>query len=97
MVVLDATMLMLFLRPDAAIPSDHHGKAVTKPRERVELLIETLTKNGTRVAVPTPALSELLVKSDAATAQQIVETRNKQAIFRIEPFVSPLINGRPSR
>lgn len=86
MVVLDATMLLLLLRPDAGIPTDASGKSVKKPKERVEHLIAELDKAGTRIAIPTPVLSEVLVKADAATSHAIIETLNKQAIFAIEPF-----------
>jgi predicted nucleic acid-binding protein len=86
MVVLDATMLLLFLRPDAGIPTDPEGQPVTKPKERVEHLIAELDKAGTRIAIPTPVLSEVLVRADAAAAQAIVERLNKQAIFSVESF-----------
>lgn len=86
MVVLDATMLMLFLRPDAGVPSDASGQPVSKPKERVEHLVAELEKQGTRIAVPTPVLSEVLVRADANTTQAIIETLNKLTIFAIEPF-----------
>lgn len=86
MVVLDATMLLLFLRPDAGIPTDAAGRPVTKPSERVEQLIAELDKAGTRIAIPTPVLSEVLVRADATASQAIIETLNKQAVFSIESF-----------
>ena len=86
MVVLDATMLLLFLRPDAGIPTDASGKSVTKPKERVEHLITELDTVGTRIAIPTPVLSEVLVRADPAASNARIETLNKQVIFSIESF-----------
>lgn len=86
MVVLDATMLMLFFRPDAGVPTDTSGETVSKPKERVEFLIDELDKTGTRIAIPTPALSEVLIRAGAKASQEIVETLNKLMIFSIEPF-----------
>src|ERR1043166_9537664 len=86
MVVLDATMLMHFLRPGLGAPTDAAGKPVTRPQERVEFLIAELDKMGTKIIVPTPALSEILVHVGVAASQGIVETLNRQVIFAIEPF-----------
>jgi hypothetical protein len=61
MVVIDATMLMVLLRP-AIIPSaGPDGVKIDHPKERIEFLVQELEKAKTKIIVPTPALSEALV------------------------------------
>ena len=81
MVVIDATTLMLLLRPGTAVPD-----GVDKPKERIEFLVQRLQKEDTKIIIPTPALSEVLVRAGTAASQQIIEYLQKYAIFRIEPF-----------
>ena len=87
MVVFDATMLMLMLRPNSGIPLDSNNTPVSYVQERIAHLVQTLERRKTRIIIPTPALSEVLVRSGTA-APQIVETLNRSAIFRISPFDS---------
>jgi predicted nucleic acid-binding protein len=86
MVVIDATTLLLLLRPGILGPANAEGVPIERPKERIELLVERLQKAGTKIIVPTPALSEILVRAGADGSQQIVEYLNKYAVFRIEPF-----------
>lgn len=86
MVVIDATMLLLLLRPDTLVPSAPNGLPVDQPKERIEFLVQQLDKAKTKVIVPTPALSEALVRAGAAATQQIVEHLQRFAVFSIEPF-----------
>lgn len=87
MVVIDATMLLLFLRPETPGPKDEDGKPLKYARQRVEHLIGELDKKpGEKIAIPTPALSEVLVNLGRAEAQKTVTALNKRAVFTIEPF-----------
>lgn len=86
MVVIDATMLLLLLRPGTLAPTDSEGVSISKPKERIEFLIQKLQKEKTKIIIPTPALSETLVRAGTEASLQIVEYINKYAIFRIEPF-----------
>jgi predicted nucleic acid-binding protein len=86
MVVIDATMLMLLLRPGVSGPSDSNGAPITKARERVGLLVDQLQKAKSKIIIPAPALSEVLVRAGTAASQQIIEGINRFAAFRIEPF-----------
>lgn len=85
MVVIDATFLMLFFRPDVPVPAVG-GAKVDLPKERIEFLIQSLEKARTRIIVPTPALSEILVRAGPTASQEIVERLNKLAVFRVESF-----------
>ena len=86
MVVLDATTLFYLLDPDARAPTDPQtGLPVSRVKERVEYLVGTLEKNRDKVVVPTPALSELLVRAGTA-GPGYLEILNKSAVFRIADF-----------
>jgi predicted nucleic acid-binding protein len=86
MVVLDATTLLYLLDPDAKAPTDPEtGQPVAHVRERVEHLVSTLEKERQKVVVPTPVLSELLVRAGAA-GPEYLETLNRSARFLIADF-----------
>lgn len=86
MVVIDATMLLLLLRPGTKAPTHAEGVEIEKPKERIEFWIQKLQKEKTKIIIPAPALSECLVRAGNEASIAIVEYLNKYAIFRIEPF-----------
>lgn len=86
MVVIDATNLLLMLRPGTPVPHDSSGAPVDRPRERIEYLISRLDKAKTKLIIPTPALSEALVRAGAAASLQIIEHLQKYSVFQIESF-----------
>jgi len=86
MVVIDATNLLLMLRPDTPVPAGPDGLPIQKPKERIEYLVQQLSKAKTQIIIPTPALSEALVRAGAAASQQIVDHLQRYSVFRIEPF-----------
>lgn len=86
MVVLDATTLFYLLDPDSKAPTDSQtGLPVSRVRERVLCLVSTLEKNREKIVVPTPALSELLVRAGTA-GPEYLEILSKNAVFRIADF-----------
>lgn len=86
MVVIDATTLLLMLRPDTPIPDGPDGVKIDRPKERIEYLVQQLDKAKTKIIIPTPALSEALVRAGVAATQQIVEHLQRYSVFAIEPF-----------
>lgn len=86
MVVIDATMLLLLLRPGTKPPTNAEGVPVEKCKERIEFLVQKLQREKAKIIIPTPALSETLVRAGTEASLQIVEYINKYAIFRIEAF-----------
>jgi hypothetical protein len=86
MVVIDATNLLLMLRPDTPVPAGTSGVPLDRPRERIEYLVQQLDKAKTKIIIPTPALSEALVRAGAVATQQIVEQLQKSSVFTIESF-----------
>lgn len=85
MVVMDSTTLLLLFFPSANPPLDETHKPVTRCKERIEYLLQSLTKAGIKVMVPTPVLSELLVQAGPDKAKLVAEMNGAYA-FRIEPF-----------
>jgi hypothetical protein len=67
MVVFDAATLLLLLRPDAGRPLDPAtGTPVERVEERMAYLVQRLEKARSKILIPTPALSEVLVRAGAA-------------------------------
>lgn len=75
MVVFDATVLLLLLRPNSGRPVDASGAPIAHVQERIVHLLQHLEKAKTQIVIPTPALSEVLVRAGAA-GPQIIETLN---------------------
>lgn len=86
MVVLDSSVLLLVLDPNAKPPNDPAtGQPLDKAAERVEYLIDNLTADKEKIIIPTPVLSEVLVHAGAAM-QPYLDILNGQGAFRIAPF-----------
>jgi len=86
MVVFDATMLSLMLRPNSRAPLDSAtGLPVEHADLRIADLVRRLQRSKTVIIVPTPALSEILIKSGAG-GPGILQTIQRSPAFRIEGF-----------
>jgi predicted nucleic acid-binding protein len=86
MLVIDATTLLLLFDPTASPPRDPSTKRpLDKCKERIQFLLTTLNDSGTRVIVPTPVLSELLVRAGDAKPQLLSEITNSPS-FVVAPF-----------
>lgn len=86
MVVFDSTIMLLVMRPDVNAPIDEEsGLPVDHAAARINAFVRQLEKEKTKIIIPTPALSEILVKA-GRSIQDIVSTLDKDATFRIEPF-----------
>lgn len=86
MVVFDASVLLLLLDPDASLPKDPAtGQPVEHAKARIEHLIATLERQRAKVIIPTPVLSEVLVRAGEA-APAYLEELSRSARFRIAPF-----------
>lgn len=86
MVVFDATTLLLLLSPDvAAPPNSATGQPVERVRDRIDYLVQRLEKDRAKIIVPTPALSEILVRTGTAGPEYLSRIKSA-AVFRIVPF-----------
>ncbi|MGE5203954.1 MAG: type II toxin-antitoxin system VapC family toxin [Acidobacteriota bacterium] len=86
MVVIDANILLLLLRPGTPVPVGANGVPIERPRDRIDKFVNDIDATGSKIIIPTPALSEALVHAGAAASQQIVEYLQRYSVFRIEPF-----------
>ena len=66
------------INPETNLPIEH-------AKERVDGLIEQLDKEGTKIIIPTPALSELLVHA-GKDAPTILKDIQKSSVFEIGSF-----------
>lgn len=86
MVLFDSSMLLFFLDKRTPSPLDPTtGKPLEYAKERIDYLIKTLEEDGTTIVIPTPVLSEVLVRAGKAGADYI-HILNGSAKFRIAPF-----------
>ena len=84
-VVFDNSVLLLAIHPDAFPPSDPDTEQpLEHAKQRVDFLIRQLQKSRTKVVIPAPALSELLVH--AGTAVNDYVQKLQQAPFSVAPF-----------
>lgn len=87
MVVIDATVLLLLVDPSSSPPLDPStNQPLTECQARIELLVKMLSESKTRILIPSPVLSEVLVvtRRDATTDYLAIITQ--QHSFQIQPF-----------
>jgi hypothetical protein len=78
--------LLPLLNPTVPGPLDPNtNKPLESCRERLDYLIEGLEKDRTKIIIPTPALSEILVYADEAGPRYLEQIRASRA-FKVEPF-----------
>lgn len=85
MVVFDTSTIVLALDPSAKPPTDENGQVVTKCKERVEHLLDTLNTSKTAILIPTPVLSEFLV-GVGPNKNEYVDRINKSRNFEWGSF-----------
>lgn len=86
MVVFDTTMLLPFLAHDVPAPiSRETNTVVGSYHERIAHLVQTLEESRTKILIPTPVLSEVLVRAGPAGSDYLSQI-NAAAVFRIVPF-----------
>src|SRR5579872_2164713 len=78
MVGFDTTFLTLMFVP-------HSKHPIPDAKARVEFLLSDLNGRGDQILIPTPALSEILVKSGKAR-NEIIQKLTKNPRFLIAPF-----------
>ncbi|NYZ15281.1 PIN domain-containing protein [Azospirillum sp. RWY-5-1] len=86
MIAVDTNVLLYLIKPDTVPPQDAPtGKPVERCQERVEFLISTLSKTRTKLVLPTPAITEMLV-STGESATAVLEVLRTMSVFRIADF-----------
>lgn len=86
MVVFDTSTIVLALDPQARPPTHPDtGVPVERCKERVEYLLARLSKARTMILIPTPVLTEYLVKA-GPNKQAMIERFTNSKNFEIGPF-----------
>jgi hypothetical protein len=86
MITIDANILIYLIDPAASASTDPAtAQPVSRCRDRIECLILDLTKRGTKLLLPTPAVTEVLVKTGTSASRYLEEMR-KMSVFRIADF-----------
>lgn len=86
MIVFDSTMLLLTIRPDVNAPVDvKTGKPVDYVEARVNTLLAKIEKEKTKIIIPTPVLSEVLMDA-GKDMDSLIHQIQKNSSFRIIPF-----------
>ncbi len=86
-VVFDSSVLLLLIHPATAAPLDPQtGKPLENAMQRVDYLIETLSKTRSKAIIPSPVLTEVLIHAGEAMSEYI--SRLRQPPFKVEPFDS---------
>lgn len=84
-VVFDSSVLLLAIHPNVAIPKDPFTQEPLKlARERVEFLIKKLAAQKSKIVIPSPTLSEVLVHAGDGT-QNYIDILHRPP-FAIAPF-----------
>jgi predicted nucleic acid-binding protein len=85
-VIFDANMLSLLLHQTARLPCAPGTKIpVSRAKERIELLIEDLSRSHETILIPAPVLAEFLVIVEEA-GPGYLKTISRKASFEIAPF-----------
>ncbi len=87
-VAFDATFLLYLFREPGTVapPNDAAGAPIPFAKERVAGLLAGLQKTKTTIIVPTPALSEIMVRAGVEAGQQYLALMARARVFRIVPF-----------
>lgn len=86
MVVFDATILLPLLWPDCPPPRHPEtNEPIPDFKVRIEYLVSRLSRTRTKIIVPTPALSEVLVRAGQA-GEEYLRILNSTGPFRPASF-----------
>lgn len=86
MVIFDANFLLLMLDPMAAAPLDPATNLpITKALDRIQFLVKSLALRGDTIGIPTPVISEILVRAGGEGPSYLASITKKR-VFRVLPF-----------
>ena len=86
MVVFDSTILLPILWPQVPVPTDPQShEPVDRFRERIDHLVNELELSRTKIIIPTPVLSEILVRAGTA-GPEYLDRINSESVFRPAAF-----------
>ena len=85
-VVFDTNALLLLVRPGSMAAKDADGNPIAYACERMDGLVKQLTTDKNKIVIPTPVLSEILVRSEPSERDSLVRQFHRSSAFRVESF-----------
>ena len=86
MAVFDSTFLVYLFDPDANPPNDPNtGNPVSHLKERIDHLVAEIERSKDKVVIPTPCLSEYLIKAADAGVDRLQFLQSK-GVFQLAEF-----------
>ena len=87
MAVLDATILVCLIDPNARVPKDPEtGEEIKSAKARIIGLIKQLERSKQLIVIPTPALSEAIIRISSKESNSLVEELNGYSNIHLAPF-----------
>jgi|SRR5665213_1159750 len=87
MIALDTTALSLLFVPNAK-SSTKDGAQIKHAKERMDLLVERIAREQDAILIPTPSLSEVLIKLEPVKIDELLKRLKASPWFRVESFDS---------
>ena len=95
MIALDTSVFLYLVNPATHVPLDPGtGRPVTRCAERVAHLVAGLSKAGTKLALPTPVLTESLVSTGLPASAVLVQRLDRATLEWAAE--GPSYAGRPT-
>jgi hypothetical protein len=87
-VLFDANFLLMLFDEKARAPKRAGKPVIKNASERIELLVQDLSKKRTKIIVPTPALAEFLLMASDSYDRYLAEIK-KRTVFEVFGFDDP--------
>lgn len=88
MIALDTTSLSLLFIPEATVSRFGSTSPIKLAKERMSSLVTRIASSNDQILIPTPVLSEIMVKISPDQINDLLLQLNGSVWFRIEPFDS---------
>lgn len=84
-VTVDSTVLLHLIEPNLSVPPNQDGTVPDRCQERLDHLIDQLSKQGGRMIVPSPVLAEVLTKAGTAGPDWLATLKGRRSV-RVADF-----------
>jgi hypothetical protein len=86
MIALDTTSLSLLFIPGATVSRIGSIAPIKYAKERLDVLVQRIANANDQILIPTPVLSELIVKIPPERIHELLAQLNGSVWFRVEAF-----------
>ena len=81
----DTGFLLILFDPKARVPKGPDGKLVDRAQDRIDYLVQSLSKQRSKIVIPAPALAEFLLLASDRWIEYLTLIR-KKSVFEIAGF-----------